>query len=105
MAFIFGFNVDNIGSTRKTVMTLVYITCYHTTMELLMFQNLFCSPTKKVIPCALFCLKLLYFHDFQACQFHLNYCNPITVFSCHMMFLTGCRMFRMWNTRDVGRLR
>ena len=57
---------------------------------------------KKTIPCALFCLKLLYFYVFQACQFHLNYCSPITVFSCHMMFLTGCGMFRMWNAWEVG---
>ena len=104
---MFGFNFDNIVSTRATVITLVFITCYHTTVALFIFENLFCLPVKKIIPCVPFCFKLLYFYDFQTCKYHLNYCSPITVFSCHMMFLTacrclGCEIFKMWDVRDVG---
>ena len=102
MTFMFGFNFDNIVSTRTTVMTLVFITCYHTTMALLNFENLFCLPAKKVIPCVPFCFKRLYLHDIQACKYHLNYCSPITVFSCHMMFPKACGMFGMLNVGDVG---
>ena len=119
MTFTLGFNVDSIVSTRTTIMTLVFITCYHTTMSLLIFENLFCFPAKKNIPCVLFCLKLFYLHDFQACKCHLNYCSPITVFSCHMIFSTGCAvcvrcemfwdvggwrcgMFRMWDVQGMG---
>ena len=69
MAFMFGLNVDKIVSTRTAIMTVVFITCYHTTMALLIFQNLFCLPSKKVMPCVLFCLRFLYSHDFQACKY------------------------------------
>ena len=102
MTFMFGFNVNNIVSTRTTVMTLVFITYYNTTRSLLIFENLFCLPAKKVITCVLFCFKLLYLYDFQPCKYHLNYCTTIIVFSCDMMFLTGCAMFRMWDIWDVG---
>ena len=103
---MFGFNFDSIVSTRATVITLVFITCYHTTVALFIFENLFCLPVKKIIPCVPFCFKLLYFYDFQTCKYHLNYCSPITVFSCHMMFLTacrclGCEIFKMWDVWDV----
>ena len=63
-----GFNVDNVVSIRTTVMALALIAYYHTTTTLLTFKNLFCLPAKKLIPCVLFCLKLLYLHDFQACK-------------------------------------
>ena len=102
MIFMFGFNFDNIVSTRATVITLVFITCYHTTVALFIFENFFCLPVKKIIPCVPFCFKLLYFYDFQTCKYHLNYCSPITVFSCHMMFLTACGVFGMWDIQDVG---
>ena len=108
MVFMFRFNVDKIISTRTTVVTLGYITCHHATMALLIFDNLFCSPTKMVIPCALFSLKLLYFHDFQAYKFHLNYCIHVTVFLMpydvsdkvwdfeDVEYLI-CRTFGIWN--------
>ena len=51
MTFMLFFNVDNIVSTSTTVTTLVSITCYHTTIALLIFENLFCLLEKKVILC------------------------------------------------------
>ena len=87
---------------EETVMALVYITCYHTTRALFIFENIFCLPERKVITRVLLYLKLLNLYDFRACKFHLNYCSPITVFSCHM-FLTGCGMFRTQDVWDVGR--
>ena len=38
MTFSFCFNVDNIVSTKTTVMTLVFITCYYTIMTLHIFE-------------------------------------------------------------------
>ena len=89
---MFGFNVDNIFSTRTTVKALVFITCYHTTMALFIFEHLFCLPAKKIIPFVPFCLKLLYLYDFQACKYYLNYCSG---------GMLGCGRFRMWDVRDV----
>ena len=40
-----------------------------------------------------------YLHDVQACKYQLNYCSPITVFSCHMIILARC------GCRDIGCLR
>ena len=81
MTFLFGFNVDNIVSTRTTVIALVFIAYYHTTIALLIFEKSFCLPSKNVIPFVPFCLKLIYFHEFQAFKYHLHYCSRITVFS------------------------
>ena len=66
--------------------------------------------SKKVIPCVLFCLELLYLHDFQARKYYLNYCSPITVFPCYLIFLMSdvqdfgclrCRTLGMWNVWDA----
>ena len=89
-------------STRATLKTIVLITRYHATIVLLIFENLFCLPAKNVISCVIFYLKLLCLHEFQACKYHLKHCNLITVFSCHMMFLTGCGMVGMWDVWNVG---
>ena len=43
---MFGFSVDNIISASTTVMKLVSLRCYHATMALLIFENLFCLPSK-----------------------------------------------------------
>ena len=47
---MFGFNVDILLVPQETVMTLVFIICFHATMALLTFENLFCLPLKNVIP-------------------------------------------------------
>ena len=39
MTFVFNVNVDNIFSTRITAITVTFITCYHTAMTLLIFEN------------------------------------------------------------------
>ena len=52
-----------------------------------------------VISCVIIYLRLLYLHDVQACKYQLNYCSPITVFSCHMIILACC------GCRDIGCLR
>ena len=78
-------------------MTLVYMTCYHTTMALLIFENLFCLTAAKVVSFVLFCLKLLYLHNFQVCKFHLNYWSPLTIFFMSYNLSNGLR-----NVQDVG---
>ena len=47
-----GFNVDNYFGSRTAVKTLAFITCYHTTMTLFIFENLFCLPTKDYFKCS-----------------------------------------------------
>ena len=88
--FYVRFNVYNFVSAR--------IVSFHTTMALFILLT-----SKKVIPCVLFCLELLYLHDFQARKYYLNYCSPITVFPCYLIFLMGCLMFRISDVWDVGR--
>ena len=73
---------------------------YYRGTHYFLISNLFTS--KKGYPMCSFVFETSLFHDFQACRFHINYCSPITVFSCHMMFLKSCGMFRMWNTWDLG---
>ena len=93
---MFSSTLANIVSTRTTVMTLVFITCY-----LLPWYYLFLN---KLISCIPF-FNLLYLHELQAFKYHLNYRSHITVFSCHMMFLTASRMFVMGDVWNVGCLR
>ena len=113
MLLMFGFNFDNTVSTRTTVITLVFITCYHTTVALFIFEYLFCLPAKKLIPYVLFSFKLLYLHDFQTWKYHLNYCSLITVFfvshdvpdslwGVRDVRCSRCGMSGMWNVADVG---
>ena len=48
-------------------------------MILLISENLFSLPANNIIS-FVFCLKLPYMHDLQACKNQLKYCNPITDF-------------------------
>ena len=56
MTFVFGFNVDNIVSTRTTVVTLVFIKCHHTTMAL-HFWTCILFTSKKSYPLRSFLFK------------------------------------------------
>ena len=110
---MFGFDFDNIVDTRTTVMTLVFITCCHTPMALLVFENLFCLPGKKVI-CVLFCLKILYLHLLSDLQippqlvqpyysFFTSYDVSDGLWDVQDVGCLGCRTFRTWDAGDVRR--
>ena len=67
-------------------MTLVFTTCYHATVVLIVFEKLFLLPGKGIL-CVIFSLKLLYLHDFQTfrqipaslLQFYYNVFMPYDV--------------------------
>ena len=89
--------------------------CYRCTI---IFENLFCSQAQKIIPCIIFCAKLIYSHESQCHKYQFNNFSPITVFSCHIMFMVnygilrmkdfsdvnffGCGMLGLWDVGDMG---
>ena len=89
--------------------------CYRCTI---IFENLFCSLAQKIIPCIIFCVKVIYSHESQGHKYQFNNFSPITVFSCHMMFMVnygilrmkdfsdvdffGCGMLGLWDVGDMG---
>ena len=79
-------------------MTLIFRTCYHTTMVLLIFENIFCLQEKKTLfHVLLFYLKLLIIcMTFRLANTSLD--NVIPVYSCYVS--DG-----MWDIQDVGCLR
>ena len=99
MTFRFGFNVDILSVLEQLQRHLfwqhaIMLPWYHFFLKIYFFYQ-----QKKVISCVIICLRLLYLHDVQACKYQLNYCSPITVFSCHMIILACC------GCRDIGCLR